>query len=174
MSAQSPRLEWQRRLALSLEGILPASFHRVFPPYLSTASFHRIFPPYLSTASFPHVLAPSRPPTATCHPERSEGSQHKTPAQQRPSRHTNTLRIQPIIQKRRNTTRQEPPYSFKTVRVCINNGSTLSFEKTPRIPKSLLAASAAVKCAVNINIGRSGIVLCMTRAVSTPFITGIE
>src|ERR1700684_3699063 len=84
MSAQSPRLERQRRLALSLE-----------------ASCRRLF-----VTSFPRVLAPSRPPTATCHPERSEGSQHKTPAQQRPSRHTNT-RVQPIIQKLRNTTRQE-------------------------------------------------------------------
>jgi hypothetical protein len=69
---------------------------------------------------------------------------------------------------------QAGTYSFKTIRVCVNNGSTLSFEKTPRIPMSLLAASAAVKCAVSIKIGISGLVLCSARAVSTPFITGIE
>ena len=63
---------------------------------------------------------------------------------------------------------------FKTARVCDNNGSTLSFENTPQTPNPFVAASTAAKCAVSIITGKSGAVLCSTRAVSTPFITGIE
>jgi hypothetical protein len=158
MSAQSPRLERQRRLALSLE----ASCRR-----LSATSFHRIFPPRLSPTSWHPVARPLRPVILSGAKDLSTKRQRNSVRRDTPTRESNQSFKNLGIPPGRN-------YSFKTVRVCINNGSTLSFEKTPRIPKSLLAASAAVKCAVNINIGKSGIVLCITRAVSTPFITGIE